>query len=235
MSSIFRFKKFEVNQHNCAMKINTDGVLIGAIASHPNPLRILDIGTGTGVIAIMLAQRFGNCVIDAVEIDEPAYTTAKSNFENSIYSNRLKAFSGSFLDLRVTEKYDLIVSNPPFYTNSLHNPDNRKKIARHTDLDFFINLFKFTEQALSENGALQLILPTELASEIQTLGKDFQFQLTKNTHIRSFENTEVIRRIVTFEKNNGTKLDSQEFVIYKDKGLYSDDYKMLLQPFFLAF
>lgn len=235
MSSIFRFKKFEVNQRNCAMKINTDAVLIGALASHIHPLRILDIGTGTGVIAMMLAQRFEDSKIDAVEIDGSAYWTAKSNFENSIFSNRLQIFPGSFVQMPLTHQYDLIVSNPPFYTNSLHNPDGRKKLARHTDLDFFVDLLQFANQALAENGMLQLIVPTELVSEIQFLGKKFGFELAQNMNIRSFEHTDIIRRIVTFKKNTEATSASEEFVIYKDRGVHSDAYKTLLQPFFLAF
>src|SRR5690606_20061913 len=125
MKSLFRFKKFEINQHGSTMKINTDGVLLGAMAHiDPTPRRILDIGTGTGVIALMLAQRFPTSTIDAVEIDEDAAQCALGNFQNSAFSSRLHLISGSFEEIKHADYYDWIVSNPPFYTNSLHNPDN---------------------------------------------------------------------------------------------------------------
>src|SRR5690606_5311480 len=165
MGSVFRFKEFEINQEGCAMKINTDGVLLGAYVQANNPYRILDIGTGTGVIALMLAQRFQDANIDAVEIDIEAYQTSLDNFKNSPFASRIQGNLGSFEDLQVANKYDLIVSNPPFYTNSLHNPDARKKIARHADFDFFKKLLDFAKTNVSDKGQLDLILPNELAED----------------------------------------------------------------------
>src|SRR5690606_10751482 len=172
-SSIFRFKEFEVEQTGCAMKINTDGVLLGAMAGSDAPARILDIGTGTGVIAMMLAQRFPSASIDAVEIDSQAVATAQKNFQRSPFSDRLQVIGGSFEHVEREYLYDLIVSNPPFYTNSLHNPDQRKKTARHTDLTFFKTLLAFAQKSLQTSGKLQLILPTELAAEITAFAKDY--------------------------------------------------------------
>src|ERR1700733_3404653 len=119
---MFHFKQFSVDQSGCAMKINTDGVLLGAITQADDPKTILDIGTGTGVIALMLAQKFANAQIDAVEIDESAAKTAGRNFENAIFNDRLNIYpSGirTFFEGHPENKYDLIVSNPPFYINSL--------------------------------------------------------------------------------------------------------------------
>src|ERR1700756_535530 len=121
---MFRFKQFSVDQAGCAMKINTDGVLLGAMAGHANPLRILDIGTGTGVIALMLAQRFGNAQIDAVEIDAIAAETAARNFQNSDFCAQLHIHPvgiTDYFEANAGEKFNLIVSNPPFYINSLES------------------------------------------------------------------------------------------------------------------
>src|SRR5690606_6808230 len=130
MRSVFRFKQFEVDQGSCAMKINTDGVLLGGSTYCTGAKRILDVGTGTGVIALMLAQSHPDALIDAVEIDEDAYQQASINFQNSGFAERLQVFPGSFTELQPESAYDLIVSNPPFYTNSLHNPDARKRLAK---------------------------------------------------------------------------------------------------------
>jgi len=149
MGSVFRFKQFEVDQADCAMKINTDGVLMGAKAWHKEPKSILDIGTGTGVISLMLAQRFPAAVLHAVEVDEPACLRAQANFINSPFADRLQAYHCSFEQLNTGVLYDLIVSNPPFYTRSLHNPDPRKQLAKHTDMEFFTKLLYFAVHNLN--------------------------------------------------------------------------------------
>lgn len=235
MKSVFRFKQFEVNQQGCAMKINTDGVLLGAMVDANNPSRILDIGTGTGVIALMLAQRYSEAQVDAVEIDEDAHKTSIENFQNSPFASRIKGDLGSFKEMNVLNKYDLIVSNPPFYTNSLHNPDSRKKLARHADLDFFDKLLVFAKEYLSEQGQLNLILPVELAEYVILKGEELDFWLSKSIVIKSFTNSEVIRKIITLKREKVEKTILEDFVIYQEKGVYSQSYRTVLKPFFLAF
>lgn len=235
MGSVFRFKEFEINQEGCAMKINTDGVLLGAYVQANNPYRILDIGTGTGVIALMLAQRFQDANIDAVEIDIDAYQTSLDNFKNSPFASRIKGNLGSFEDLQVANKYDLIVSNPPFYTNSLHNPDARKKIARHADFDFFKKLVDFAKTNLSDKGQLDLILPNELAEYVINEGKRQGLHLIKLVAIKSFSDSEVIRNIISLSRQTTEAFKKEEFVIYQEKSVYSEAYRTILKPFFLAF
>src|ERR1700723_2567929 len=125
------------------MKINTDGVLLGAMAEAYAPKSILDIGTGTGVIALMLAQRYADATIDAVEIDKGAADTAGKNFLKSPFARSLQVFELGFEDYfhhYNDKKYDLIVSNPPFYVSSLKSPGAKKNLAKHTDIDFFEQL-----------------------------------------------------------------------------------------------
>ena len=142
MKKIFRFKQFEVDQSNCAMKINTDGVLLGAMVQHENAKRILDVGTGTGVIALMLAQRFPDAQVCAVEIDEQASATARQNFKNSIFSERLTNNNISIEQFNNPEKFDLIVTNPPFFVNDYKNAEPKKEMARHASNTFFEDLIK---------------------------------------------------------------------------------------------
>ena len=119
MSSIFKFKQFEIDQTGCAMKVNTDGVLLGAMVNHHTPMRILDIGTGTGVIALMFAQRFPGAIIHAIEIDQQASETAKKNFQFSVFNDRLSVENIALEQYNSVERFDLIVSNPPFFVNDL--------------------------------------------------------------------------------------------------------------------
>lgn len=237
MGALFKFKKFVVDQSDCAMKINTDAVLLGAIAIHPQPLRILDIGTGTGVIALMLAQRFEQAVIDAVEIDEPAALRAKQNFEDSPFRERMTLFKGSFVDHVLPQYYDLLVSNPPFFTGSLHNPDQRKKLARHTDLGFFQDLILYAQQVLRPQGILQLILPCELATQVIAMASSRDLQLVDQLRIKSFDQTAAFRTIISLQKDPLLHVDTlptqQTFVLYTAKDVYSTGYNTLLKDFLL--
>lgn len=235
MGTVFKFKQFEVDQRDCAMKINTDGVLLGAIADADNSKNILDIGSGTGVISLMLAQRYSTAFIDAVEIDELAYQRTKSNFEQSLFADRLRAYSSSFEHMTPPHQYDMIVSNPPFYTNSLHNPNAKKKLARHTDLTFFVKLIQFGFFHLKPQGSLQLILPVDLATELLELAKPMGLYLSKQILVRSFIHSAPFRSIVELRKEIVANIVESSLVIYESQGEYTSEYKKILSPFFLAY
>lgn len=218
------------------MKINTDGVLLGAMAMPTtSPHRILDIGTGTGVIALMLAQRYANGLVDAVEIDSIAAQCTQQNFKNAPFADRLRLFEGSFEEMKQTVHYDWIVSNPPFYTNSLHNPDERKRTAKHTDIAFFQRLLSFATTSLTEYGELHLILPPALAADVTTLAGEAGLSPTQRISIRSYPDSEVIRQIVGFRKNSVASPQETDFIIYEQPQQHSAAYRSVLQPFFLAF
>ncbi|PRD49092.1 tRNA1(Val) (adenine(37)-N6)-methyltransferase [Sphingobacterium haloxyli] len=235
MRSIFRFKQFEIDQGNCAMKINTDGVLLGGSTCFPEAERILDIGTGTGVIALMLAQSHPRARVDAVEIDENAYGQAKINFQVSDFSDRLQVFRGSFIDMKPAGCYDLIVSNPPFYTNSLHNPDARKRLAKHTDILFFKRLLSFVSHYLTNKGQFRLIIPATLADEeIAPILSDYQLHVQHEMRISSFAGELPMRKIWGIGKK-AVPLKVHDFAIYAEKGTYSAQYSALVKPYFLAF
>ncbi|MHB8209445.1 tRNA1(Val) (adenine(37)-N6)-methyltransferase [Mucilaginibacter sp.] len=237
MAGIFQFKQFSVDQTGCGMKINTDGVLLGALAEAENPQSILDIGTGTGVIALMLAQRFSSAQIDAVEIDEPASLTATKNFESSLFAERLILIKQDFkkhFDEQTEEKYDLIVSNPPFYINSLESPKANKTVAKHTDKDFFEDLITGVVQHLTKNGLCWLILPLQAAELVKDLALKSSLFLEKAINVHSFEHSTPHREILCFGLNRH-EAENSKLVIYESVGNYSTDYKLLLKPYFIAF
>lgn len=235
MGTVFKFKEFEVNQEGCAMKINTDGVLLAAMVEAKEPARILDVGSGTGVIALMLAQRFPEAIVDAVDIDETAYQRTAENFQASIFAGRMRAQLGDFETMSEEKAYDVIVSNPPFYINALHNPDGRKRVARHTDLDFFKRLLTFSNDRLSYRGTLQLVLPVDLCDELLCYTKENGLTLVKEVSIRSFAHSEPIRKVLILSKEDVDQQERLDFVIYADKGIYSKTYQDFLKPFFLGF
>jgi tRNA1Val (adenine37-N6)-methyltransferase len=234
---MFRFKQFSVDQSGCAMKINTDGVLLGAMAAANEPKSILDIGTGTGVVALMLAQRYANAQIDAVEIDEGAAQTAGRNFENSPFTDRLKVFPSGFenyFEQFPKKKYDLIVSNPPFYIDSLKSPGEKKTLAKHTDVDFFEKLLKAVSKHLTPDGYCWFILPTTIANDIIKFAADSLLCLLKQINVKSYAYSDAHRVILCFCFKSDL-LEISNFTIYSAKDVYSEEYKRVLQPYFLAF
>lgn len=218
------------------MKINTDGVLLGAITRAETPKTILDIGTGTGVIALMLAQRFPDAQIDAVEIDMSSAETAKQNFNNSVFADRLQIYPTSIQNFwlqKQHQQYDLIVSNPPFYLDTLTSPKENKTLAKHAEIGFFEELINNIPDFLSAKGNFSLILPVKTASAIKIMA-DGKLFLNQEISVFSFENDQPHRQVLSFALNQ-TKTKHTSFTIYKSQKVYSDEYQNLLKQFLTIF
>ena len=244
----FRFKQFTVWHDRCAMKVGTDGVLLGAWAPAnpftPNPLtRILDIGTGSGLIALMLAQRFPEASIDAIDIDEAAVEQARENFAVSPWTDRLHAFHARLQDwqnhpLQSTNyKYDLIVSNPPYFQNSLKNPDKGRQTARHTDTLSYAELLRHSARLLTEKGLLALVLPAEAEQEVRGLAAAELLSLTRITRVYSKESKPARRVLLEFEKSTSRDTDismtEDSLVLENEIGGRSAAYQELTKDFYL--
>jgi len=234
MGNVFRFKHFEVDQDGCAMKINTDGVLLAAVAGHPAPANILDIGTGTGVLAMMMAQRFPEAAVDAVEIDEQSSHTAARNFSSSSFKVRIRSIHTGIAVYETENRYDLIISNPPFFVNDLKNSEERKSRARHADENFFESLLLKTKELLTAEGLLWLILPVKQAESVIESALSRGLLLQKEISICSDVNKPVIRKIICLGRI-AKPLVSERFYIYEAQNVYTNTYKLLLKDFFLAF
>ncbi len=235
--SVFRFKQFSVDQSGCAMKINTDGVLLGALAEAKSPGRILDIGTGTGVIALMLAQRYANARIDAVEIDNVAAATAQRNFSESPFSDRLSVYDqhfAQFLADNIGNRYDLIVSNPPFYLDALTSPEDSVNQAKHADRDFFSGLINAIAKHLSTDGTCWLVLPLNTAEFVKALLAANRMYLQKVIAIKSFTDSEPHREMLIIGRRAEASFN-QDFVIYSAPKVYSEQYIAALKDFFIVF
>ncbi len=163
---VFRFKRFAVLNDRTAMKVGTDGVLLGAWCNVEGVNRVLDVGTGCGVIALMVAQRNNHAMIDAIDIDHDAIEEANVNFGNSPWSDRLKADVQDFNTMQGGDKWDLIVSNPPYFTNGVLPTGDARTLARHTHTLTYRQLIDGSSRHLSENGWLAFISPIEVKSEI---------------------------------------------------------------------
>jgi tRNA1Val (adenine37-N6)-methyltransferase len=235
--SVFRFKQFDVEQSGCAMKVNTDGVLLGALANIKCGNNILDIGTGTGVIALMLAQRLVDAQITAVEFDEAAALTAMANFAGSPFAGRLKVHAQSFqayLSEQDQLKFDLIVSNPPFYIQSLPSPGAQKAMAKHADDAFFEQLIAHSSGHLTANGILWLILPIATSALVKQLAEEYGLKLQQVISIGSYPNSNAHREVLAFGYQQ-TEINEQRLNIYTAPKIYSDAYRLLLKNFLTIF
>lgn len=234
MGQVFSFKQFDVDQQGCTMRINTDGVLLGAMADHPGPQRVLDIGTGTGVIALMLAQRFKTAAVDAVEIDPQAAAAAARNCRGSAFADRMEVFPTAFERFDPGLKYDLIVSNPPYFINDLRNAEKRKELARHTDMSFFDLLLRKCAGMMSAAGRLWLILPVKLAQEVVVNAVLQRLFPVRTIHVRSDAGKAPFRQMICLGFDNESPVE-EEICIYAARGVYTAAYQSLLSEFFLAF
>lgn len=234
MGNIFKFKRFEVNQSGCAMKINTDGVLLGAIAEQAGARQILDIGTGTGVIAMMLAQRFPDAQVEAVEIDKLAALTAEANFKGSAFAANCRAYHEDFAQYDALKNYDLVVSNPPYFVNDLKNPEHRKGLARHADLQFFASMLLRVAGLLNQSGSFWYILPVKQAEKLIGMAEAYALSPSLIIHLHSDESKPEFRWIVCLDYNKKATAH-RNLYIYQSEGVYTSAYKTLLKDFFLAF
>ena len=238
MSKVFQFKQFSVDQTNCGMKVNTDAAILGAIAENNDIREILEIGTGTGVIALMLAQRYPKAYIDAVEIDKAASLTAESNFRYSPFSQNITLISSSFEDHFLSSPnkcYDLILSNPPYFVNSLRSENPSKQLARHTDIDFFKNLIASSSEHLSTQGVLYLILPLDTAELVKSLLLPItRLAVRKTIFIHSFPESKPYRCILVIGQGIQSSV-VQKFVIYNTQNNYTEEYRRLLKDYLTIF
>ncbi|MFA6944408.1 MAG: methyltransferase [Pedobacter sp.] len=219
------------------MKVNTDGVLLAALSEVRDPLNILDVGTGTGLIALMLAQKYPFSLIHAVEIDELAANTAKENFSNSPFSERIKSWHSSIENFWGSNKtkYDLIVSNPPFFINSLRSGNPVKEKARHTDSTFFEQLVAGSEKQLSETGLFYLILPLQTADRVKKIcSLNGILHVQKEIMVHSFPESKPHRSILVFGLEKLVPV-YYEVAIYEKAGIYTSEYRNLLKDYLTIF
>ena len=236
MSKAFQFKQFKIKQDKCAMKIGTDGVLLGAWASLENqPFSILDIGAGTGVIALMLAQRSFAELIDALEIEENAYEQCVDNFENSDWGDRLFCYHAAldeFAEEMEGETYDLIISNPPFYDENFTSTEENRNLARFTEALPFEDLVKYSAQLLAEKGKFCTIIPHKNEEEFIQLASKEKLFPQKITRVRGHKNSPIKRSLLQFGFEQ-TTLETSELIIEIDRHVYTEDYKNLVRDFYL--
>lgn len=244
--SVFRFKKFNVVNERSAMKVNTDGVLLGAVMTiTSDDRRLLDIGTGTGTIALMAAQRLSGVAIqiDAIDIDEPSASEAAENFRNSPWSGTLHAHHASLEEFSLkiigqdcsteAKDYDLVFSNPPYFDNALQAPEERRNAARHTSTGLsYREILDFASKNLSPNGRVALVLPADTELDLIRYARMSGLHLFKITRVRTVPRKAPTRIIAEFSRQRSDEPINTILTI-QESGEYSQEYLGLMREFYL--
>ncbi|NND88961.1 MAG: methyltransferase [Flavobacteriaceae bacterium] len=235
MKDIFTFKEFKVAQDQCAMKVGTDGVLLGAWTSLDNlPESILDIGAGTGVISLQLAQRSDAMTIDAVEIDDLAHQQCMENFEASAWGDRLFCYHASIQEYasEIEESYDLIVSNPPFYSEDYKTEDSARDLARFTEALPFQHLMVCAAHLLSETGIFSLIIPFKEEDALIALAQTVALFPNRICRVRGTETSAVKRSMIEFSFTEKPIVE-ESLTIELARHQYTEEYQNLVSKFYL--
>ena len=238
MSTLFKFKEFSIHQDKTAMKIGTDAVLLGAWVFLENEIdSILDVGSGTGIIALMLAQRSFALTIDAVEIDNDAYEQTVTNFENSNWGDRLYCYHSSFQNFadeiaEEDETYDLIISNPPFYTDEFESENDARNKARFTSSLSFNELLKGVSKILSKKGKFAVIIPFKEEQGFVELAKENNLFLNRVCHVKGNPSSAFKRSLLEFSFED-KKLKKENLTIEIKRHQYTDEYINLTKDFYL--
>ena len=223
----FRFQQFSIQQSKDVFRVGTDGVLLGAMCNVKNAKKILEIGTGTGLISLMLAQRNVSAKISTIDINENAVKLASENFRNSIFNENLKVELKDFKNFETNENFDLVVCNPPFFEK---NASAKDVLARQQVELNFRNLVQKSTEIITKKGILSIILPSEAASDVKSLAAEFNLYLVREINIYGIEGGNLKRNILEFSLAQ-KPLEISDFVIEKSPRKYSDQYLNLTKNF----
>ncbi len=234
MRKPFQFKQFTVEDSNSPMKVNTDAVLLGAWVQHPNPLEILDVGTGCGIIAMMLAQRFKG-KITAIDINEGAIQDAYLNFSRSGWSERFEAILHDFNSFQINKQFDLILSNPPYFSNSLKSPLKDRNISRHTDTLSHTDLISNSRRLLKTGGILGVIIPWDVFQYFEMEAKQCGLHLKRVCNVIPVDGKKPNRVLAEFTDKPLNPVPFEEIIIHHPGHIPTEAYKKLTADFYPAF
>ena len=236
-NDFFRFKQFIVRQGGASMKVGVDSVLLGAWTEAGHVFRILDVGAGTGILALMMAQRYPEALIDAVEIDRETCQQAVENVENSAWSSRIRVICIDFADYveDCTFRYDMIISNPPYFTASLKPQDKKRNIARHNDSLPHCLLLSGSAKLLTPAGVLAVVLPPVEALSLIDEAASYNLFVKRTLHVQTVPSKPVYRMLVELSKMPPARSEQRLYIEKADRSDYTDAYKELTQEFYLKF
>ena len=230
---MFRFKQFSIEDNRCAHKVGTDGTLLGAWVNLDTAKNILDIGTGSGLIALMLAQRSTSSAhIDALEMVASDCSQASENVKHSPWPRKISIHHVRVQDFESAKKFDCIVSNPPFFNNSFKPPVQSRITPRHTDTLPFDELIEHSKRLLTKDGRLHVILPHTEGSQFIETAKSKSLHLTRQWSFRTRQDKPIERWLLSFTQETSS-VETGEILLYEKDDDWSDSYRILTQDFYL--
>lgn len=227
----FQFKQFTIYQDHCAMKVGTDSTLIGALSDIENASTILDVGSGTGIVELMLAQR-SMADITGIELDELAARQAVENVSATAWKDRIKIIRGDFNQYHFEQKFDCIVSNPPFFKEDLRCPDNRRNMARHTDSLSFDELLKGVSNLLNSRGKFSVIIPTTAVNDF--IDTSLIYGLYPKVILTVYPKLDKpSKRTILILTDHKGDTSTTSLVVHRSDGSYSDDFREIMKDYYL--
>ena len=235
--NIFKFKQFEIKQDQCTMKVGTDGILLGAMAAVDGVSEILDIGSGTGLICLMLAQRAPNANVSGVEIEQKAFEESVENGNNSPWSDRIHFENESIQDYsKFSDKsFDLIVSNPPFFSGGTFSYNQERNNVRHTVKLPNGDLLQSARKLLTRNGKFVVILPVMEGLRFKDMAKSYRLFCTEEISIKGKESKSEERLVLVFEQEESDEVKKGQIVVYNEDDTYHHEFIKLTKDFYLKF
>lgn len=237
-SALFRFKQFAIRQDRCAMKVCTDACVLGAWADTEQASHILDIGTGTGLLALMSAQRCPDAQIDGIELDEEAFKQATENVSDSPFADRIRIIQGALQEFAPTKRYDAIVVNPPFYQSDLRSPDRRINRAHHAQDLTFDELLAGIERLLADCGSWSVLLPLEESKDLYNKANKAGWMSVRALSLSHQPGKSVFRVLTTYVRLQAEQPPTAReslFIYEKDGKTYDAAFQALLKDFYLSF
>lgn len=233
----FCFKQFKINQTDCAMKVGTDSVLLGAWANLPQQGNILDIGSGTGILSLMAAQRSQQAHITGIEIDNAAATRARMNVAASAWSERIDVINSDFAAwaAHTPLQFESILSNPPYFEQSLLSPDATRTVARHTIALSFETIFDLSRRLILPQGTLSLVIPTQMFQHVNSIAALYGWGNTRHTQVHTTARKPAKRSLCEWRRNHYAPCQEEKLYIHDANGNHTREYTVLTQPFYIHF
>jgi tRNA1Val (adenine37-N6)-methyltransferase len=235
VSRLFHFKQFSLAHHNSSMRVGTDAILLGLFAASPSSVRTLEIGTGCGIISLLIASR-SKCPVDAVDIDEDSVEEAITNFSNSPFHTRMKAIHSDFNEYAKNQerKYDLIVSNPPFFINDFRPENPKKRTTRHSEQLTYAQIAEGTIRLLETKGKLCLVLPYEESREFLSIAENNDLHLQRQQLIFPVRGLQPNRVNLQFGFERPNEVQTEKLTIREENGSFTGEYVELLIDYYIA-
>lgn len=233
-NTYFQFKQFRIEQDRCSMKVGTDACILGAyfaerIAPHS---RVLDVGSGTGLLLLMLAQKISG-IMDGIEVEPACYSQLNENICSSHWKDRLHAIDGDVRQFNSAGKYDFIISNPPFYEDDLPSPSQQKNIAKHSSHLTLEELILAIERMLDPLGSFGVLLPAHRSSFFEELASKKKFHLIEKLSVSQTPGHHAFRNILHFSRNRTRELSETNLTIFAEPSLYSTEFRSLMKDYYL--